>query len=185
MGKSFGTYRILFLFFLVSTAPLSAQDAPGAEIVEHLRGVFGDSASVTPAWIVLADSEIASVGKTSRSPFPDDTLRIFVCRSADTVAGYGIVDNVMGKSRFITYLLILRPGGDVAGLEILVYRESHGGEISNGAFRRQFTGLRTGDPMVPGRDIRLISGATISSRSVTAGVSRLLAAFALVGGRIR
>jgi len=176
---------MLFFCLIIFISTVPAQEGIGTEIIEHLREKFGDSVEVEQGWITLADSEIAAVGKISKSPFPDDTLRIFTCRSADTLTGYGILDNVMGKSRFITYLLIVHPDGETAGLDILVYRESHGGQVSHNAFRQQFAGLRPGDPMVPGRDIRTISGATISSRAVTAGVSRLLSAFALVSGRIR
>jgi len=90
----------------------------------------------------------------------------------------------MGKSRFITYMVGLLPSGEVAGTEILVYRESHGGAIANGNFREQFSGKKPGDRLIPGRDVKIISGATISSRAVTYGVAKLLAAFRLVRERL-
>jgi len=179
---------VLFVALFQVRAAGEGTPAPGpvpANVAESLRDTFGDSVKIVPVNIVLTDSEKAVIGRISTSPFADDTLRVFTCGSADTVAGYGILDNVMGKSRFITFLLSVGPDGAVAGVDILVYRESHGGEISNSAFRRQFIGRKAGDPMTPGRDIRTISGATISSRAVTAGVSKLLAAFALTRGRIR
>jgi Na+-transporting NADH:ubiquinone oxidoreductase subunit NqrC len=59
--------------------------------------------------------------------------------------------------------------------EIMTYRESHGGEIRNAAWRRQFTGRRDGAALRPAVDIRNIAGATLSCEHVTAGVRYLSA----------
>lgn len=187
---------LLFLCFGAvrpAPAPTPALALPGergaADTLarEALAGFFGgDSAlRIVPRPIVLDSADRAEIAKYSKSPFADDTLRLYVCRKGKDTAGYGIVDDVRGKSRDITYMVVLKPGGTVASVEILVYRESHGGEVATSAFREQFVGKKPGDPMSAGRDIRTISGATISSRSVTAGVAKLLAAFDRVRGRIR
>jgi hypothetical protein len=156
-----------------------------AAVREALGRVFGGGDYIRVAYqpVVLDSAARAAVARSSRSPFADDTLRIYVCHRGAALAGYGIVDNVKGKSRDITYMLALGPDGAVASLEILVYRESHGGEVAAPAFRGQFRGKKAGDRLAAGRDIQLISGATISSRSVTAGAAKLLAAFDLVRER--
>lgn len=153
---------------------------------DALVNVFGGDTSLSVASrpVVLDSSERAGIAARSASPLVDDTLRVFVCRRAGSVAGYGLLDNVRGKSRAITYLVVLDTLGVVVSLEILAYRESHGGEISATAFRDQFRGKKPGDRLHPGRDIKTISGATISSRSVTTGVAKLLAAFGIVRERI-
>ena len=63
------------------------------------------------------------------------------------------------------------------GIEILDYRESHGGEIRDAKWRAQFLGKTAADPLQLDRDIRNISGATLSCRHVTDGVKRLLALY--------
>ena len=88
--------------------------------------------------------------------------------------GWFIVDKVLGKHELITYAVGLERDGSVRGIEILEYRESHGGEIRDAAWRRQFEGKRAGDPLKLERDIRNISGATLSCRHVTDGIKRLL-----------
>src|SRR5581483_6621709 len=55
-------------------------------------------------------------------------------------------------------------------------RESYGGEVAYESWRRQFRGKRAADSLRVGREIRGISGATISVHAVTLGVQRLLAA---------
>jgi hypothetical protein len=62
----------------------------------------------------------------------------------------------------------------VRSIEILDYRESHGGEIRLAGWRRQFVGRTGADPVALNNDIRNISGATLSCRHVTEGVHRLL-----------
>jgi len=97
----------------------------------------------------------------------------------DELIGYGVVDNVPGKSRPITYLLATdAPDASgrlrALGVEILVYRESHGFEVDREVFRRQFVGKGTADSLTLKDDIRNVAGATISCRSVTDGVHDLL-----------
>ena len=67
------------------------------------------------------------------------------------------------------------PANRLRDVDILVYREPYGGEVAYDAWRKQFRGKRAADPLQVGRDIRSISGATISVHAVTAGVRRMLA----------
>jgi Na+-translocating ferredoxin:NAD+ oxidoreductase RnfG subunit len=60
-------------------------------------------------------------------------------------------------------------------VDILVYREPYGGEVAYDAWRRQFRGKSALDRLEVGKDIRTISGATISVNAVTLGVRRALA----------
>lgn len=98
-----------------------------------------------------------------------------VWRASD--AGWFIVDDVLGKHELITYAVGLDPQGRVRGIEILAYRESHGGEIRDPGWRLQFAGKTARDPLQLDRDIRNISGATLSCRHVTDGVKRILAMY--------
>lgn len=91
--------------------------------------------------------------------------------------GWFIVDEVLGKYELITYAAGLDAHGHIEGIEILEYRESHGGEVRDPRWRAQFAGKTSRDPLSLGRDIRNISGATLSCRHVTDGVKRLLALY--------
>ena len=95
-----------------------------------------------------------------------------------------MVDRVVGKHDFITYAVGLDADGKVAGVEILEYREAYGGQVRNAAWRAQFKGKSLGDPLAIGRDIKNISGATLSSSHVTQGVRRLVETYAAVRSRL-
>lgn len=100
--------------------------------------------------------------------------QIFEARTADKKLGWLIVDQVIGKSEAITYSLALDTAGAVIALEVLEYRESHGGEVRMLAWRKQFVGKTAADAAALNRDIKIISGATLSCRHLTEGVQRLL-----------
>ncbi|WP_346837234.1 FMN-binding protein [Microbulbifer sp. SAOS-129_SWC] len=88
--------------------------------------------------------------------------------------GWMFVDDVIGKHEFITYALAVSPEGAVLGMEILSYRETHGGEVRQADWREQFDGKSLDDALRLGKDVSNISGATLSCRNVTDGVRRLL-----------
>jgi len=88
--------------------------------------------------------------------------------------GWFIVDQTLGKHELITYALGIDAQRRARGIEILEYRESHGGEVRDAQWRAQFTGKTAADPLQLDRDIRNISGATLSCRHIADGVKRLL-----------
>lgn len=86
------------------------------------------------------------------------------------VARRAVIMNVLGQHQPITFVVGILPEGSVEHVEIMVYRESRGGEVRRGAFLRQFEEKSLDDPLALNGDIVNITGATISSRSVTRGV---------------
>ena len=110
----------------------------------------------------------------------DKVQRVWDVRSGNGRAGWFIVDRVLGKHEMITYAVALSPDGTVKRVEILEYRETYGGEVRNPSWRQQFVGKRSGSQLQLGKDIRNISGATLSSRHVTDGIRRLLVTWELL-----
>jgi Na+-translocating ferredoxin:NAD+ oxidoreductase RnfG subunit len=124
----------------------------------------------------------ASLARVFGKGLAVDTLHIegstvFRVRRADSLLGFARIRNVTGKDLPITLLVAIDPGARLRDVDVLVYREPYGGEVAYESWRRQFRGKGTGDPLLVGRDIRGISGATISVNSVTDGVRRSLAEF--------
>jgi len=101
-------------------------------------------------------------------------------RRGDATIGHVIVDQVTGKFELIGYAVGIALDGTLKPVEILSYRESHGGEIRLPAWRRQFAGKSSTSTLRVGDDIANISGATLSCTHVTDGVRRIVAVFDLV-----
>lgn len=88
--------------------------------------------------------------------------------------GWFVVDDVVGKHEYITYAIGISPQGEVLGLEVLSYRETHGGQVREASWRDQFHGKTLKDPFKLDEDVSNISGATLSCRNLLDGVKRLL-----------
>ena len=94
--------------------------------------------------------------------------------------GWFIVDEVVGKHEFITYAVGLNADGSVKQIEIMDYRETYGGQIRDQKWRAQFVGKTSKSTLKLDRDIKNISGATLSCRHITDGVKRVVAFYEIV-----
>src|SRR2546423_1003031 len=92
-----------------------------------------------------------------------------------SLLGFAPGGNVMGRDQPIPFRGAIGPDDRLKDVDILVYREPYGGEVAYEPWRRQFRGARATDSLRVGKEIRSISGATISVHAVTLGVRRLLA----------
>ena len=88
---------------------------------------------------------------------------------------YYVITDEIGKYRQITFMVGVTPDLRVRDVAVMVYRESRGGEVRRKRFLSQYRGKTAGSAIDVGRDIINISGATISVRSLNAGVKRVLA----------
>lgn len=103
-----------------------------------------------------------------------DEQKVWRAESDGRLQGWFVVDEVIGKHEFITYAVAISPQGQVLGLEVLSYRETHGGQVRDLAWRRHFMGKTLADPFKLDEDVPNISGATLSCRNLLDGVKRLL-----------
>ncbi|MDE2219166.1 MAG: FMN-binding protein [Gammaproteobacteria bacterium] len=98
----------------------------------------------------------------------------------DGELGFFFTDEVVGRQDFIDYALGINADGSLRAPEIMSYRESHGGEVRNAAWRAQFAHRSNGATLRPAIDIRNIAGATLSCEHLTAGVRYLAALWQLL-----
>lgn len=134
---------------------MRAQSVPPAKVAASLARVFGSDFRVDTLRV--------------------DTVTVLRVTRGDTLLGFAEVGNVTGKDQPITFLVALDPTDRLKDVDVLVYREPYGGEVAYEPWRRQFRGKSTDDSLRVGKEIRSISGATISVHAVTAGVRRILA----------
>ncbi len=139
------------------------------------RAIFPSADSFEPVVLALTAEQKATISALAGPQPHHGTLRIWKATQADTAQGYVLFDEVIGRSDLITYATGIDAAGALTAIEILSYRESHGGEIRNAAWRRQFASRTELDQLEFRTDIKNISGATLSSEHVTQGVRWLLA----------
>ena len=106
--------------------------------------------------------------------FPEDAFEVYIGETGTQVDGYALVQNTIGKHKPMTYMVGVDARGRVANVELLVFREARGSEVRTKRFNVQFEGKTASDPVRINKDIINISGATMSVRSISAGVKRVL-----------
>lgn len=100
---------------------------------------------------------------------PHRSLRAWQAFRGDELLGHVFVDEVLGRQEMITYAVAIDRSGRMTPIEVLSYRESHGGEIRGQAWRKQFEGRQNLQQLRFGTDIKNIAGATLSCEHVTQG----------------
>ena len=136
--------------------------------------MFPDARSFDPVLLALDRAQKKQIVELAGPQPPHGTLRVWRANRGGTTLGYVFVDEVIGRSDLITYATGIDADGALRTIEILAYRESHGAEIRNAAWRQQFANKQDLAQLQFRTDIKNISGATLSSEHVTQGVRWLL-----------
>ncbi len=146
---------------------------------EILESVFPD-AEIEKKTIKITPEMRREIEVLIKDRFFRRRFSFYVAKSRGEILGYAAEVNEIGKTKPITFMVILDKEGIVKRVDILVFRETQGYEIENPRWRKQFVGKSLKDPLRLKRDIDNISGATLSSRAVTKGVKKVLAVFKVV-----
>jgi len=141
---------------------------------EAAKLMFPDSERIRKEVLSLTAKQKALVENRIGWSFPEQSFDVYLGETNGNIDGYAMVQNTIGKYRPITYMVGVDPTGRVMNFEVLVYRESRGNEITRKRFNYQYEGKTVFDPIRINRDIINITGATMSVRSASAGVKRVL-----------
>lgn len=106
--------------------------------------------------------------------FPEQTFDLYIGETGDKIDGYAMVHNTVGKHKHMTYMVGVDAKGACSDVELLVFREARGSEVGRKRFNVQYEGKTVLDPIRINKDIINITGATMSVRSISAGVKRVL-----------
>ena len=142
---------------------------------EQAQQVIFAGKMMSAAFVTLSDAQAKQIEKTTGINVREREIKAWRVEGG----GFFVLDEVVGKHEFITYALGIDANGSVVGVEIVDYRESYGYEVRNAEWRAQFIGKTTADPLHLTRDIRNVSGATLSCKHVTDGIKRVLATYAI------
>lgn len=152
--------------------PVCAEDYLSAEQAQRI--LFPDAQAFVDHAVKLNSAQMSEIKQRSGLRQRWDKQAVWQALRNNEFLGWFIVDEVIGKHEFITYGVGLSPDGHVLGVEIMSYRETHGGEVRDAAWRANFKGKTIADPFKLDDDVPNISGATLSSRNILDGVKRLL-----------
>lgn len=124
---------------------------------------------------VVIDEEI-----NSKLPLNFDNSNFYKISREEKLIGYFYYGNAPSKADVFDYVVIFDKELIIKKIKILAYREDYGGEIGSKRWLKQFNDLSLGDNAVYTKNIRGISGATISARSMTVTVNKLLESLSII-----
>jgi hypothetical protein len=151
---------------------------------QALHEIFEGTAAVDTVRAVLGASEREALHQRLGRPVPADTVVVYKPRNAEGgLLGYAVLGEEIGKYRPITFMVGTDTAFAVRDVEILVYRESRGGEVRRARFLRQYRGKTDDDAIRTSRDILNVAGATLSVTALNHGVKRILATLSLLAER--
>jgi Na+-translocating ferredoxin:NAD+ oxidoreductase RnfG subunit len=158
-----------------AVAPAYAHAASYLTVAQAQAALFPQADRFVDSKVSLTDPQRDEIKKLSGVRQRENQQPVWRAEREGALLGWFVVDEVVGKHEFITYAAALTPDGHVAGVEILVYRETYGFQVNDASWRDHFRNKTLADPFKLDQDIPNITGATLSCRNVTAGVKRLLA----------
>jgi len=171
-------YLILLGGFLSGGSPI--RDATEKYIISQ----FNVDVSINMHTLKLDTKLKALVQNRVKQRFYRDELYYWTITQKDTTIAYALMDNVLGKSMPITFLVIVGIDGRIIISKVIKYREAYGGEVGNKNWLAQFTHFSDTSDFKVGKNIDGISGATISVNSLAKGIQKMAVLFPLIKDKL-
>ncbi len=179
-------HKINFLVILI--LGLLAHQAAQAQTTVYLRPeqalkqLFQGSQEVIQEKHDLTSERLKKAKELLKYDLPKSSYTFYLGKTGTHVDGYALIDEQIGKVSPITFVSRISPQGKVDAVEIMVYRESHGGEVSSKRFLNQFKAKGLNDEIRLHGNIINITGATLSSQALVTGVNRALVLWKILYG---
>ncbi|MGZ9204940.1 MAG: FMN-binding protein [Nitrospira sp.] len=141
---------------------------------EALKAVMPKSQRVRKELLRLTAEKKELIEQRIGWKFPEDSFELYIGQTGDKIDGYAMVHHTIGKYKPMTYMVGVDAKGTCTDVELLVFRDAKGSEVRTKRFNSQYDGKTVTDPIRINKDIINISGATMSVRSMSAGVKRVL-----------
>ena len=147
---------------------------------QYLLDQFTNNISFKMHIIELDKKIIKLVQNEAKQKFHRDKLYYWNIVHGDSTIAYAFLDNVIGKSMPITFMVILGINGEIINTTIIKYREAYGGEIKHTGWLAQFNNRNNQSSYKVGKDIDGITGATISVNSISKGIHKITILYPLI-----
>jgi len=159
------------LFFTAASyaIPIKAAYAKSYLTIEQAKQIIWPNIHLADAAITLTEDQAELIEDLSDIRVRHLTIKAW--KTSDN--GWFIVDQVIGKHENIDIAVGINNRGEVTGIEVLTYRETYGDQIMHPKWRAQFHGKNSSEHLKLDKQIKNISGATLSCRHVTDGINRL------------
>jgi len=113
---------------------------------------------------------ISTIFNSSTYTINSTSDNFYTISESERIIGYLIVQSEFSKYKKFDYFIIYNNFAEILKVEILNYRESHGFEICNKRWLKQFIGNNSDSEFEFNSKVDAISGATISVNSLNTSI---------------
>ena len=152
---------------------------------EYLLSQFAKGTRINIHTLQLNKKIKIDIQNKVKQTFYRDKLYYWNISRNDTTIAYAFLDNVLGKSMPITFIVIIDINGNIINTEVIKYREAYGGEVANKRWLAQFMTRNINSNYIVGEDIDGISGATISVNSLSKGIQKLAMLYPIIKNELK
>ena len=158
---------------------------------EALKQMFPDVDQVVKETVTLTSAELTKVkarlgghlvhfqaGSESEKVSETSTFTFYIGIKGNSRIRMAFIDEQPGKWGPVEFIIALNTNpGKIHNLAVMSYQEKRGRPIARNNFLQQFAGKGSSDQITLNKDIRAISGATISSDATCFAVKKAIAIF--------
>ncbi len=164
-------HALVFFLLLCSTA--SAQKV-FLNTEQALKLLFKNSTEVVKETHTLTSEQTVFLQKSLGYLPNKKNYTFYLGKTNQKIDGYALIDDEIGKTEPITFVTKINLDGKLEQVEIMIYRETHGHEVTQSRFLNQFKGKQLSNELRINKDIKYITGATLSSNALVKGTRRAL-----------
>ena len=166
-------YKYIFIIlFLLTSKNFGGEIRDRAETV--IKQNFSDSCKINVFKFQVENGLRFNAEKHGKQRFFGKFVYYYEIIENDEIAGYAILDNVLGKVKPITFMVICDQEKSIKSVEVIKYREQHGGAVAKRSWLDQFKNNDLNSNFELDEDIDGISGATISVKSLLKGIKKIM-----------
>lgn len=167
--RNFSRLILISLGFII--ASLSANASLSTKVQKRM-----DKALKKQLGSAMFKREIIPLDNKDMS-FYYESDRLFKLSLDNNLKGYVMVEEAMGRYHTFKFMVFVNPDLVVKKVYVLQYDEDYGSEITSKKWLQQFKGFNPQSEIKYKQNIDAISGATISSKSITEGIRDALQKF--------
>lgn len=161
------------LFIILVSLPLVAAVLITPE--DALKATLGKEVTVQKRSLLLKSSQADKVEQIAKARLDSKLIRLYMAKG-DTVQGYGILLNRTVRTKKAAILYIITPDGVLKASEVVAFKEPME-YLPTSEWMAQFDDVDKSSELGLGDGISVITGATLSARTISDGARLAMAIY--------
>lgn len=135
-----------------------------------LKEQFGSAISIEHKNFLLTRDQKKATAKLAKSKVDSNLFSVYFARENGKIKGYAFLDHQKIRTKHGVIMICFDQGGVLQRVEIIAFFEPTQ-YIPNKAWLSQFAKQELNEPVMPGRNVTGLTGATLSAQAVSRSVN--------------